>query len=256
MSDWIRVIFMAVCVFCCTSVIAASKRKPSVPVIIVDPGHGGEDPGAIGQKRIREKDIVLSISKRLADSLRRKLKAKVVLTRSRDKFITLDQRDVLANRNQCDLFLSIHANAAKSTKAEGIEIYYLNKATDLASRRLATRENEWSGKARGETEAIISDLTQTAATEESTDLSGSIKKSLVKGLKKKYTIKDIRVKTALFYVLVGAKCPSLLIETGFVTHPAESRRLRQAAFQKTMADAIADGVYHYLETSERPGADL
>lgn len=239
----------------------APKKQSAVtaaippPVIIIDPGHGGKDPGAISKKKIREKEVVLAISKKLVSALRRETRAAVFLTRSADRFITLEGRDQIANRKSCDLFLSIHANAAKNKKAEGLEIYYLNKATDQASRRLAARENEGAPKREKEIEAIVSDLIQTAATEESADLAQKVKISIGKRLGKKYGIEKPRVKTALFYVLVGAKCPSLLIETGFITNTREGGRLKSGGYQVDLAKAIAEGVALYFKT-EGAGGDL
>jgi len=227
------------------------------PTIIIDPGHGGKDPGAIGLKgRVREKDVILAIGKQVAAALRKKLGAKVYLTRSNDTFITLGDRNRIANRKQADIFLSIHGNASTNKKAQGIEIYYLNKATDQASKRLAVRENEGSPKAEADLEAIVSDLLQTAATEESSDLAKRVKSSFERRLQKKYDIEDVQIKTALFYVLVGAKCPSLLIETGFVTNPSEGKRLTKIAFQKDMANTIAEAVAVYWKTAAESGGDL
>ncbi len=232
------------------------------PLIIIDAGHGGKDPGAIGifgkgkkKTEIREKDVTLQISKHLAAALKKKMGARVVFTRPKDTFITLGERDRIANANACDLFLSVHANASTSPKSEGLEIYYLNKATDQASRRLAQRENEGAPQEEREMEAIVSDLIQTASTEESAELARDAVAALQK-VKKKHRIEDIQVKTALFYVLVGAKCPSLLIETGFITHPVEGKRLKQSVFQKDLANAIAEAVLRYWKKSENSGSDL
>lgn len=230
------------------------KTTPA-PIIVIDPGHGGKDPGAISKSKIREKDVVLGISRQLAAALQKKLGARVYLTRGNDTFISLAERNRIANRRQADIFLSIHGNASTNRRAEGIEIYYLNKATDAASKRLAARENAGAPKEEADLEAIVSDLLQTAATEESAELAKRLKGIFEKRLRK-YTIQDVTVKTALFYVLVGAKCPGLLIETGFVTHPTEGKRLTKAAFQKDMANAIAEAVSVYWTTAAERGSDL
>jgi N-acetylmuramoyl-L-alanine amidase len=238
-------------------------EPPAPPIIVIDPGHGGKDPGAIGtfgkkKKKwsVREKDVVLQISKHLEAALKKKLKARVFYTRSKDAFITLGERNRVANRRQCDLFLSVHANAAKNPKAEGLEIYSLNKASDEASERLAARENEGAPAEERDIEAILSDLLQTAVAEESVLLAADVEKSFGKRLKPKYGIQRIESKTALFYVLVGAKCPSLLIETGFVTNEREGKRLKQGSYQRDLANAIAEGVAAYLAKSEDSGGDL
>lgn len=224
------------------------------PVIVIDPGHGGKDPGAISRSRVREKDLVLAIGKKLMTSLKKR-GAQVYLTRNRDQFLTLEHRDQVANQRSCDLFLSLHANAAKRRKANGLELYYLNKATDAASRRLAARENEGSAKPKAAVEAILSDLIQTAATEESATLAQIVKKTVTSRMRGR-GLKEVRVKSALFYVLVGAKCPSLLIETGFMTHPEEGRRLKSAAYQTQLAEAIAEGAVRYLREAAESGGDL
>jgi len=240
--------------------MAETQAVLEPPVIVIDAGHGGKDPGAQGvfgkgKKKtvVREKDVVLQIAKQLAAALKKKLGAKVSFTRPNDTFITLGERDRIANRRQADLFLSVHANAAKNPDAQGLEIYYLNKATDEASQRLASRENEGAPKQGQDLEEILSDLLQTAATEESAVLAGEVKKSFRKSLVDKYDIERLEVKTALFFVLVGAKCPSLLIETGFVTNPEEGKRLKQLAYQKDMANAIADAVTRYWKSSQEKG---
>jgi len=235
---------------------AAPKARPAEPVIVIDAGHGGRDPGTISKgQRIREKEISLAISRKLASSLAKKTGARVYLTRSRDESLTLDQRDRLANWRQCDLFLSIHANATRNSKTQGVEIYYLNRATDEASRRLAQRENQGSRGEKEDYELILSDLLQTAATEESALLAADVKKTLLKKMKPQ-GVPGVRVKTALFYVLVGAKCPSLLIETGFLSNSQEARRLKRPDYQRILADAIAEGVANYLRSQADRFSDL
>jgi len=235
-------------------------QPPLPPTIVIDAGHGGKDPGAQGvfgkgkkKSVVREKDVVLQIAKRLAAALKKKLEAKVFFTRSNDTFITLGERDRIATHRQADMFLSVHANAAKNPEARGLEIYYLNKASDEASKRLAARENEGAPKQGQDMEEILSDLLQTAATEESSVLADEVEKSFRKQLVDKYEIERLEVKTALFYVLVGSKCPSLLIETGFVTNPEEGKRLKQVAYQKDMVNAIADAVTRYWKSSQEKG---
>lgn len=239
-----------------SSLFAAPKGEHPPPIVVIDPGHGGKDPGALSKFGIREKKLVLSLSKKLAVVLRKKMNAQVFLTRPDDRFITLAHRNRVANQKQCDLFLSLHANAARNPKADGLEIYYLNKATDKASQKLARRENEGAPKPEKELEAIVSDLIQTASTEESSELAGRVQKSFVRHLQKKYDIQDIHVKTALFYVLVGAKCPSLLVETGFITNKKEARRLKSDSYQRALVSALAEGIENYWNDLEKPKGDL
>ncbi len=221
-------------------------------IILIDPGHGGKDPGAIARK-VREKNVVLSLSKKIADRLQKK-GGEVHLTRRGDRFVSLEGRNRVANQKQCDLFLSIHANTARNRKANGIELYYLNKATDAASQKLAARENAALDRKKGDVDAILSDLLQTAVTEESAEAAQVIQKALTRRLKR-YRMTPVKIKTALFYVLVGAKCPSLLIESGYLTHPEEARRLQNRDYQSHFAEAIAEGVWQYF-LKEGKGGDL
>lgn len=222
----------------------AEDPAPRLPVVILDAGHGGKDPGAIGIKKIKEKEIVLSLAKKVAAEL--KTTADVFLTRSQDRFVSLEGRNRFANRRTCDLFLSIHANASPTRSAHGIEIYYLNNATDQAARRLARRENEGAPKKEKELEAIVSQLILNAATEESAEAAATLRRSIRAGLKI-----DPQIRTALFYVLVGAKCPSLLIESGFVTNRSESQRLKNPRYQAQLARAIAQGVRSFFQAAPR-----
>ncbi|MBI2082964.1 MAG: N-acetylmuramoyl-L-alanine amidase [Deltaproteobacteria bacterium] len=225
------------------------------PIVVIDPGHGGKDPGSVANRGISEKKLVLTFAKRLQETLRKKTGAKVFLTRNRDRYLPLEERNRVANAKQCDLFISLHANSAKNKKAEGVEIYYLNKATDAASRRLAERENRGSKRRQKDVDAIMSDLIQTAVTEESAELAGILRKSLANGLRKE-GVSEVRVKTALFYVLVGAKCPSLLVEMGYLTNSKEAKRLKDPKFQTRVAEALADGVQLYLTRQGQARSDL
>jgi N-acetylmuramoyl-L-alanine amidase len=217
------------------------------PVIIIDPGHGGKDTGAIGKNGAREKDVVLQISQKLAAELQDRLKARVVMTRTRDDFITLDARDQIAIRERADVFLSIHANAAARKEAQGIEVYYLNNATDEAANRLAARENKGSQKSLSDLQNILSTMIQTESTELSRLLAEKIQTSLKKRIASDYGLNRVAIKSALFYVLVGSKAPSILLEVGFVTNPEEARRLQQHDYQERLANSVANGVADYLD---------
>lgn len=215
---------------------------------MIDPGHGGHDHGAIGKFGTSEKDVVLSISKMLAKELSRDID-KVTLTRSKDKYITLEERDKIAVKKKADLFVSIHANAANDRKMGGVETYYLNNATDKAAARLAERENKSLGKKMSDVQQILSTMQQNFDTVESRKLAQQIQNSLVKNLSKKYKgVKDRKVRSALFYVLVGSKCPAVLVEASFLSNPVEEKRLRSDAYQMEVASSIADGVRKYLNS--------
>ena len=225
-------------------------------IIVIDPGHGGKDTGAIGHRKIREKDIVLQISRRLAKELKKELDAEVYLTRGGDRFITLDERDQIATKKKADVFLSIHANAASRKEANGIEIYYLNNATDEASNRLAARENRGSRKSLSDLKQILSTLIQTESTELSALLAQEIKKSLKSKVTNRYKLERLQIKTALFYVLVGSQAPSVLLEVGFVTNPKEAKRLSQREYQDRLSKAVAQGVAKYFKAMESRKVNL
>lgn len=217
---------------------------------MIDPGHGGKDDGATGPHGIQEKNLTLAISKRLAAVLHDTLGAEVSLTRQDDRYIPLQDRNTLGNKIHADLFISIHANASESHDPHGIETYYLNNASDKASKRLADRENRAFGKEISTLQKIITTMLQNANTEDSRDLAIAVQSNMIRGLSATYpNILDKHVKTALFYVLVGSKSPSILVETGFVTNPLEEKRLNSVAYQRKLAETIAAGVKRYLTSS-------
>ncbi|PIR25999.1 MAG: hypothetical protein COV43_03165 [Deltaproteobacteria bacterium CG11_big_fil_rev_8_21_14_0_20_42_23] len=226
-------------------------------VIVVDPGHGGDDGGASGKQGTREKDVVLSISKKLAKQLSTQLGAKVYLTRTRDKTLTLEDRDHFANGKKADLFLSIHANASTDRSVSGIQTYYLNNASDEASRRLASRENKSAKKKLPTEEHILSSMQQNYFTDESRILAENIQTHLVSEMNHTYKgVNDKKVRSALFYVLVGAKCPSVLIETSFISNPTEEKRLRSESYQNKLVQSISKGVSSYFQDKRRSKINL
>lgn len=240
-----------------TAASAASTPPATAPVtpppprchIAIDPGHGGKDPGTTGHRGSLEKAVTLSISKRVARVLKKRLACDVSLTRAKDQFVSLDERNIIANRQQSDLFISIHANAAANPDTHGVQTYYLNNASDNAAQRLAARENTMAGKSLSEVEHIVNTMLQNAFTEESRRLADTVHRALITRLQGKYTeIQDQKVRSALFYVLVGAKSPSILVETSFLSNPREEVRLMNATYQETIAQGIADGVQQFLRT--------
>ena len=220
--------------------------------VVIDPGHGGEEDGAIGAGGTKEKDVTLAIAKDLASELRRKLGAKVYLTRTSDKTLTLDQRSAFAVSKKADLFISIHANASKDRGVSGIETYYLNNATDEAAARLAKLENKSTARNLSEVEHIISTMLQNYDAAESVDLAGEVQERLAKRINRSHgKVKDRGVRSAMFYVLVGAKCPAILVETAFISNPKEEKLLEDEKYQRSVADAISDGVKGYLKLREK-----
>jgi N-acetylmuramoyl-L-alanine amidase len=217
--------------------------------IVLDPGHGGKDPGAIGVGGIAEKDIVLAVAKKLASKLRREMGMQVVLTRSDDRFIALEDRTAIANAQEADLFVSLHMNASPNSEARGLETYYLDKTTDEASLRLAARENATSRKNVSDLQFILSDMTQNLKLEDSITLAHHIQHSLVDSMSKNIAdVRDLGVKKALFYVLVGARMPSVLVEMFFITNKTEGQAMSQESYQNAVVDALYDGIVKYNES--------
>ncbi len=229
----------------------ARQLALGVKTIVIDPGHGGRDPGAPGYyKNVWEKDIVLKISKKLAKTLRDRLKCTVILTRSTDKKLTLEERTAIANTKKADLFISLHCNAARDKRVRGIETYFLNLATDDKAIAVAARENATSEKNISDLEYILSDLMKHAKINESTRLANVVQKSFVKGMKKKYSgIKDLGVKQAPFYVLLGARMPSILIETAFISNKQECKRLMSDSYHADISNTITDGIEKYINAT-------
>ena len=188
--------------------------------IVIDAGHGGRDYGAPGYlKGVHEKHVVLSIAKRLEKKIRTQLKCKVIMTRKRDRYLTLEERTAIANTKNADLFISIHTNAHRNRRAYGIETYFLNLATDEESIRVAARENATSTKNISDLQSILSDLMQNAKVNESSRLATRIQESVYKQLKRKYSrIRNKGVKQAPFYVLLGAQMPAVLVEASFISN--------------------------------------
>jgi len=229
----------------------ARQLALGVRKIVIDPGHGGSDPGAPGYyKNVWEKDIVLKMAKKLAVILRDRLKCTVLLTRSTDKKLSLEERTAIANTKRADLFISLHCNAAKNRRLRGIETYILNLATDDQAIAVAARENATSKKNISDLEYILSDLMKHAKIEESTRLANVVQNSFVNGMKKKYSgINNLGVKQAPFYVLLGARMPSILIETSFLSNKTECKRLMSDSYQTAICNAITDGVEKYINAT-------
>ncbi|RMG93202.1 MAG: N-acetylmuramoyl-L-alanine amidase [Candidatus Dadabacteria bacterium] len=219
----------------------AAGRRPFR--VVIDPGHGGKDPGALGPGGLKEKDVTLAIARELASLLREREGWEVRLTRDRDVYLSLEERTARANAFGADLFLSIHANASPSRRARGIETYYLSPSSDRAARRLAALENRGREEDLAEMEHILADVVLSAKVEDSRRLARAVQEALVDELARSVgPVRDLGVKQGPFYVLTGAVMPAVLVETSFITHPEESRRLRDPAFRKRVAQALAKGV--------------
>ena len=219
--------------------------------IVIDPGHGGHDPGTIGRKGLQEKDLVLDVSLRLRELLRNELGTEVLMTRSSDVFIPLEERTAVANTKRADLFLSIHANGVKSSKAEGIETYFLSFARSSHAEAVAARENAISQATLRDLQSLVQKITLPSKIDESKDFANSVQEAMVKGVRRTHKVRDRGVHTAPFYVLIGADMPAVLAEIGFVSHPATEKRLKTSSYRDSVARSLYLGVKAYLEALSR-----
>lgn len=234
-----------------------SRQTPRVPgarpLIVIDPGHGGEEHGATGLSGTEEADVALAISLRVARQLEQDLDVDVVLTREDDTFIPLERRAAMANALGATLFISIHANAAPGPTAWGIETYTLDSSSDAGAARVAARENALLREQSDSMDRIVAQLTVDGTTALSRDLAGKVHNEVIRTLREVYgeeQIRDLGVKTALFYVLVGTKMPAILFESGFLTMEDDEMRLRSALYQELTAEAISRAVAAWLAAQE------
>jgi len=224
--------------------------------LMIDPGHGGHDPGARGVGGVWEKDVVLDISLRLAAKARAHGGFEVRLTRHTDVFVPLENRTAAANAFDADLFVSVHANAAASPDLNGMETYYLNNTDDRATIRLAQMENGLAsatgGAGRGVDVAfILSDLVQSYKVEESIELAEAVQSAAVRRARTvRPELRDIGVKAGPFYVLVGAGMPAVLVEVSFLTHADEGRALADPDYREALAEGILRGLARFLENRQ------
>jgi N-acetylmuramoyl-L-alanine amidase len=234
------------------SVTLARQLGLNVRRIVIDPGHGGKDPGCYFDGGIKEKSIVLMLAQILAQKVEEELDCEAFLTRDKDVFIPLEKRTAFANMQKADLFISLHINAHKQADVHGLETYYLNMATDERAVLVAARENATSEKNISDLQSILNDLMLNTKISESSKLAHEVQKGIMGSVGKKYTeVKDLGVKQAPFYVLIGAEMPAILVETGFITNPAERKRLQSKKYLETMADGILSGLEDYIRSLSR-----
>lgn len=224
----------------------AQQLGLGVRTIVIDPGHGGKDPGAMAFG-LKEKDIVLIVAQKLAKILKQTYQYQVVLTRTKDVFIPLEKRTAMANSHKADLFISIHVNAHADQSSSGIETYFLNLATDADAMRVAALENASSNHSIGELQDILSSLMNNSKIDESSRLARFVQSNLISGLKSTYKARDLGVKQAPFYVLIGAEMPAILAELSFITNPAEAKLLQDEAHLEKLANQLAGGIVAYIE---------
>ena len=232
---------------------APAVGRHRINTVVIDPGHGGKDPGAVSRYGTKEKNIVLDVSKRLKKYLEAK-GLKVYLTRDRDVFISLYKRPAFAKKKKADLFVSIHANAAKKSWAKGFEVFYLSEATDDTARALAAAENaslkyeEVMVDDKGSyKDPTLCDLVLSENRTESKELA----KDMARVTANKLGMKARGAKAARFAVLKGASMPAVLVEIGFLTNRSEESRLKQSSFRDRIANAIAQSILVYKNEYER-----
>ena len=231
-------------------------KKPDTVIakrrIVIDAGHGGHDPGAVGLRGLCEKDVVLDIALKLRKILSSDPLNEVFLTRETDVFIPLEERTVIANKRNADFFVSIHANASPGRQARGIETYLLNWTDNEEANKVAARENAISLKKMkamnrkmqmDDLDIIKSDLMRQNKRDESIKLAHYIQRSMVSTINSSHeNTLDLGVKQALFYVLFGARMPSVLVEVSFISNPEEEKLLSKDSYRKQIAEAIAKGL--------------
>jgi N-acetylmuramoyl-L-alanine amidase len=241
---------------------AEIAKKPETPVVrrrvVIDPGHGGHDSGAVGPRGLYEKDVVLDIALKLKKILLADPFNEVFLTRETDRFISLEERTAMANRKNADFFVSIHANANTVRRVKGIETYLLNWTNDEEAMRVAARENKISLKKMREMHRqmdtlgmILNDLSRDSKRNDSIKLANYIQQSMITTLNNEsnYQRIDLGVKQALFYVLFGARMPSVLVEVSFISNPQEEKLLSDESYRMQIAKAIAKGLNTYTDST-------
>lgn len=225
------------------------KRK-----IVLDPGHGGKDPGAIGQNGLMEKDVVLDVALKVKELMKDNPKYDIILTRENDTYIPLNERTEIANKVNADLFISIHVNASHNSYARGIETYLLNWTDDEEAIRVAARENAISvakmKQMKGELGFMLASLEREAKRDDSVKLAGYVHNAMIKNLKNSFSRHDNGVKQALFYVLVGAQMPSCLLEISYISNPEEEKLLSNDLYRTKIAMSIVEGIDNYFTKSE------
>lgn len=217
--------------------------------VVIDPGHGGHDVGCSGAAGAVEKDITLDIAKRLATLLEEKLGSEVVLTRTDDTYVSLEQRTVIANQSRADLFISIHANSSTLKTVTGLETYYLNFTASPEALEVAARENASSERTVADLGSLIKKIALKDKLDESREFAGKVQNSLFIGSTKAGNRTNNRgVRKAPFIVLIGAEMPSVLTEIGFLSNPKEEALLKRPEYRQKIAESLYRGVSQYSDT--------
>jgi N-acetylmuramoyl-L-alanine amidase len=232
----------------------AGPSPGGIRTIVIDPGHGGRDSGAVGSRGLKEKDVVLDIALRLRKLIQDRLGLRVILTRSEDVFVPLEERTAIANRAKADFFLSIHVNAAPKSRATGFETYFLSKEpSDSDARASAIRENlplteeGMAGRGQDSVKAILWDMAYALYTRESAALASMMLEELDKIL----SVNNRGVKSGPFFVLMGAAMPSALVEVAFISNSQEERKLQEESYRQRVAEALLEGITKFRARYEK-----
>jgi len=232
-----------------TEPVEKKVAEKKVPLVILDPGHGGKDLGAKGKHGVVEKELNLNLAVKVKALLERKYNIRVHLTRSDDTFIPLKERGPIANRMKADLFVSLHANAATREAAHGIETYYLGRGLSEQAKETAARENGdlVYSIPDDQTQQILADLISNNKMNDSSRLAGRVQRYLFQKAKKRYRkVKNLGVKEGPFWVLHDTNMPSILVEVGFVTNAKEEARLKDEKYLDLLSEAVAKGIRDFL----------
>ena len=220
--------------------LRSEKEKWEFKTIVIDAGHGGKDPGAVGYRGTKEKDIALDVAKRLEKKLSKNMNVKIIMTRDEDVFLRLSERTKIANESNGNLFISIHTNAAEDRRASGFETFLIGPNKNEAAVRVAARENAvlelegTTGKKLTNEDLIQATIAQSAFASKSEQFASMVQKEI----KKRVQSRDRGVKQAGFYVLMGASMPNVLVELGFISNPSEEKKLRSPQYRDQLATAI------------------
>ena len=230
--------------------LRSEREKWEFKTIVIDAGHGGKDPGAVGYRGTKEKDIALDVAKRLEKKLSKNMNVKIIMTRDEDVFLRLSERTKIANESNGNLFISIHTNAAEDRRASGFETFLIGPNKNEAAVRVAARENAvlelegTTGKKLTNEDLIQATIAQSAFASKSEQFASMVQKEI----KKRVQSRDRGVKQAGFYVLMGASMPNVLVELGFISNPSEEKKLRSPQYRDQLATALYRAVEQYQKT--------
>jgi N-acetylmuramoyl-L-alanine amidase len=217
--------------------------------IVIDPGHGGKDPGCIGRNGLQEKAIVLDVCQELKKLLESQGDLEVILTRETDIFLPVESRPVIANQKSADIYISVHANSFPNKKRSGVQTFYLNFSQDASVNAIAAQENATSTKSISEMKDIIMKIAQNSKIVESKELAEIIQSSLVGSLSNNYKdVKNLGVKGGPFWVLIGGEMPSILVEISHLSNSKEAERLKSPKYRRIVAHGIYGGIQNYMES--------